>query len=650
MINYANLHERKIGNILNNVLCFQKIVSLTAVIVVFAFLIMFCTPKADAVEIKEPDGKIALFSKSPILFNEWYEQDKLHLQEIVNLYAENPEKASLIVYHEWQEIASLMTKLAVAEAYHEPTQGYMVYPSMTSGKLHVLGCAKFAREAFQEMGGNGTIKTIDINKIYPDVKCGSGKAVEGLSDKVEYLPAREEQYTSLNTAIKVLNGLSLPEKTLNGYSIFLMPYEFKDLGGYSYSTGLPHVDEAAFISAAHGKDTQGVEKAITHEVGHFLHQQYMGEYSPQNELWQHYLDLRGRQWQKGNWDSTTTENFAEDFRMSCGEAAAITPHDGTYGTPDPSIKKKLAEYFQALPANRVSLPLEFGYLGVYPGSQTASMQINGLERTNTILIDGQKLELRGIFKINAAGYEAVAYLKGNDYENCFPLKMLPEGIFALDIELPGSGSYDLIIGTKNEKTIITYQLFKLLSFGIPNSMNKLESQADLLITALKSDEHILNDINGHWAEGYIDNFANLGFAAGYPDNTFRPENAITRAEFLALIVKIFSLEANPDAVEQRFIDVNSKHWAFNIVNSAYSFGIIPAKESDKLFRPDQPITRGEMLELFKEFFLSRNSLIRHENLLVLNIFQGYSDGSFRLEQTSTRAEAVVVLKRLLLWV
>ena len=46
------------------------------------------------------------------------------------------------------------------------------------------------------------------------------------------------------------------------------------------------------------------------------------------------------------------------------------------------------------------------------------------------------------------------------------------------------------------------------------------------------------DISGHWAEKYIERAATLGWIAGYPGGTFRPNNYITRAEAMTMINRV----------------------------------------------------------------------------------------------------------------
>ncbi|MEN6350187.1 MAG: carboxypeptidase regulatory-like domain-containing protein [Syntrophomonas sp.] len=392
-------------------------------------------------------------------FNKWHDQDVQHLKDILTGdYADDRETARTAVYKEWQEITTTMSKIADDESYTDPVRGYTIYGAVTSGKLHVLSLAKAAREGFLELDEKGTLPHVQISDIYPDIKFGASNAVEALTNNVDYLPAAEDRYVSLDTAKRVLNSLALPEKTLQGYSVFLMPYEFAGLGGYSFSSALPHVEEAAFISAAHSNNIKEVEKAIAHEAGHFLHHQFIGEYTEQNELWKEYLNIRGETWQKGGWDESTTENFAEDFRIACGGTAADMPHSGKYGTPGPELKAVLAKFFQGLPARVQPLPVEFDNLSLQVPSLADVKQVNGWEETAETLVYGRQLQVKGTAEVKDKDYEPVLYLTGDNYEKCWPLT---NGTFMQTVDLPGTGKYDLIAGIKKGETIITCQLFKI---------------------------------------------------------------------------------------------------------------------------------------------------------------------------------------------
>ena len=58
---------------------------------------------------------------------------------------------------------------------------------------------------------------------------------------------------------------------------------------------------------------------------------------------------------------------------------------------------------------------------------------------------------------------------------------------------------------------------------------------------VKNDDNtsiIVNDIKNHWASSDINNFINKGYISGYQDGTFKPNNDITRAEFVKIVNRV----------------------------------------------------------------------------------------------------------------
>ena len=49
----------------------------------------------------------------------------------------------------------------------------------------------------------------------------------------------------------------------------------------------------------------------------------------------------------------------------------------------------------------------------------------------------------------------------------------------------------------------------------------------------------MEDISGHWAEEQIQDFVDNGYIKGYPDGSFKPDNNITRAEFMTIANNAF---------------------------------------------------------------------------------------------------------------
>jgi hypothetical protein len=94
----------------------------------------------------------------------------------------------------------------------------------------------------------------------------------------------------------------------------------------------------------------------------------------------------------------------------------------------------------------------------------------------------------------------------------------------------------------------------------------------------------------------------MGIINGYEDNTFRPENEITRAE----LVKILTLfldkqgEVDEDAKSSNlspFSDVGQTYWARSYINVGKKHGFLNGYP-DNTFKPQKNITFEEALAVF----------------------------------------------------
>lgn len=103
----------------------------------------------------------------------------------------------------------------------------------------------------------------------------------------------------------------------------------------------------------------------------------------------------------------------------------------------------------------------------------------------------------------------------------------------------------------------------------------------------------LKDISGHWAKKEINQFISSGYVNGYEDGTFRPDNSITRAEFVKLVNKYFGFNNKEDI---KFSDINTNDWYYNDICIASKAGYINGYE-DKTFKPNKTITREEVSKI-----------------------------------------------------
>lgn len=177
------------------------------------------------------------------------------------------------------------------------------------------------------------------------------------------------------------------------------------------------------------------------------------------------------------------------------------------------------------------------------------------------------------------------------------------------------------------------------------------------ITLDKEPVQSFVDIQDHWAKEQIKDFANKGYLNGYGDGTFRPDQSMTRAEFVKLINRVFGFTQGADVP---FSDMPSDLWSYNEVSIAVKEGYINGYP-DNTFKPDGLITREEAAKIISTITkltgdgnLSYNDTNEigdwakpHVDALTDNgILQGVGDNYFMPQKSMTRAEAVTMLSRI----
>jgi uncharacterized surface protein with fasciclin (FAS1) repeats len=106
----------------------------------------------------------------------------------------------------------------------------------------------------------------------------------------------------------------------------------------------------------------------------------------------------------------------------------------------------------------------------------------------------------------------------------------------------------------------------------------------------------LSDVSSdYWARPFIQALADNNVIAGFPDGSFRPNQAVTRAEFAALIQKAFP---NQNRIRQLsaggFRDVPAGYWASSVIQYAYETGFL-AGYPGNVFSPNQQIPKVQAL-------------------------------------------------------
>jgi hypothetical protein len=171
-----------------------------------------------------------------------------------------------------------------------------------------------------------------------------------------------------------------------------------------------------------------------------------------------------------------------------------------------------------------------------------------------------------------------------------------------------------------------------------------------------------SDISGHWAETNIKNAVSGGIVTGYPDGTFKPDTAVTRAEFAVMLMN--TLKPQGEGAALTFTDTAKiGTWAQQAVAQAVQAGIINGYE-DGSFRPDAQMTRAEMavmlansLGLSNEVnagtgFVDDQDIPKWAKNAVgaikkLGLVDGKGTNTFDPDANTTRAETVTVLLKTL---
>ncbi|MGO4110403.1 S-layer homology domain-containing protein [Paenibacillus sp. YAF4_2] len=171
---------------------------------------------------------------------------------------------------------------------------------------------------------------------------------------------------------------------------------------------------------------------------------------------------------------------------------------------------------------------------------------------------------------------------------------------------------------------------------------------------------VFSDVNGHWGKSNIDLFVKLGLIIGYQDDTFRPNASITRAEFAAMMVRVFNFDTSSST--KTFSDVKDNYWASQDIKALAASGIITGY-TDGAFRPNEVITRAEIIAMISRIVdfkavgeqqtVNFNDIASSWNANDIRsaasagIINGRAEGVFAPQEQSTRAEALSIILRVL---
>ena len=169
---------------------------------------------------------------------------------------------------------------------------------------------------------------------------------------------------------------------------------------------------------------------------------------------------------------------------------------------------------------------------------------------------------------------------------------------------------------------------------------------------------VFKDLQNHWSKNATMKLYEGGMIKGYEDGTIRPDNEITREEAAVLIARAFSLDPSNDT-DMHFDDHNQiSDWAKGYVTAARQWEFIKGYP-DNTFRPKDKITRQELITMYINTFIAVSipddelefadkELIgewARDSILIAvksGIISGYPDNTFRPRNNITRAETFAI--------
>ncbi|MEX0975436.1 MAG: S-layer homology domain-containing protein [Bacillota bacterium] len=174
----------------------------------------------------------------------------------------------------------------------------------------------------------------------------------------------------------------------------------------------------------------------------------------------------------------------------------------------------------------------------------------------------------------------------------------------------------------------------------------------------------LRDIAGHWAAPYINQMLEKGILTGYPDGTFLPDNSISREEFAAVLARAKGLRALASA-SPYFADVGPDSWSYGNIQALVEAGILHPADYGGILQPGAAIRRIEIATMLVRAAGLEDETAKKADLIYFSdsvpswakgyvtvalnhgLVTGYEDATFRCQGQASRAEAGLMVLRLI---
>ncbi len=153
------------------------------------------------------------------------------------------------------------------------------------------------------------------------------------------------------------------------------------------------------------------------------------------------------------------------------------------------------------------------------------------------------------------------------------------------------------------------------------------------------------------------------YVYGYPDTTFGPQRSVTRAEVATMFAKILKLNIDYPGT-QVYEDVKDDAWYYAYVQAISRTGIFVG-DTNGSFRPNDPITRGEIATVFAKYWSYLNITVDDSPVVIKDvqsnywaksyvymmynagIVSGFEDGTYKPNDPTLREQVVGMINTLI---
>ncbi|QJC51325.1 hypothetical protein HGI30_07045 [Paenibacillus albicereus] len=136
---------------------------------------------------------------------------------------------------------------------------------------------------------------------------------------------------------------------------------------------------------------------------------------------------------------------------------------------------------------------------------------------------------------------------------------------------------------------------------VPTFIEKRGDSHVAIVNSLTNSDYTLiyhpasfGDVAGHWSERAVNDLASRMVVSGADADHYRPDAAVTRAEFAAILVRALGL--GPSSAASPFADIDPAAWHAGSVTAAAAYGLVQG-DGQGSFGPSRSVTREEALTM-----------------------------------------------------